>query len=77
MSRRPDLADGYLFQGAAAGALGQLDDAIAFYEAALAREPERHVAQRLMADAGGARDGAAPADPSLPAAAGALRSDAP
>lgn len=77
VSRRPDLADGYLFQGAAAGALGQLDDAIAFYEAALAREPERHVAQRLMADAGGARDGAAPADPSLPAAAGALRSDAP
>jgi len=54
---------------------GLEDQLLAVFEEAVAREPDREVAQRLLADVGARIAGRAP----VPAAAsaGALRSDAP
>jgi tetratricopeptide (TPR) repeat protein len=72
--RRPELADGYLFLGASARAAGRMDESLAMFEQALAREPEREIAQRFVAAAcdAGERPMGAPE-----AAAGAIRTDAP
>ena len=73
--RQPTLAEGYMFLGAAAHASGRLDESLAMFEQAVAREPDREIAQRLLADVGARIAGQAPAPAA--ASAGALRSDAP
>jgi Flp pilus assembly protein TadD len=76
--RHPELADGYMFLGAAAHAAGRMDESLAMFEQAVAREPERSMAQKLLAAASTRRDGPAPHSiQNVPAAAGALRSTAP
>ncbi|MFM9169640.1 MAG: tetratricopeptide repeat protein [Phycisphaerales bacterium] len=75
VKRQPTLAEGYMFLGAAAHASGRLDESLAMFEQAVAREPDREVAQRLLADVGARIAGRTPAPAA--ASAGALRSDAP
>jgi cytochrome c-type biogenesis protein CcmH/NrfG len=75
VKRQPTLAEGYMFLGAAAHASGRLDESLAMFEQAVAREPDREVAQRLLADVGARIAGRTPAP--VAASAGALRSDAP
>jgi lipoprotein NlpI len=43
----PEMADGYMFLGASAHNAGRLDESLAMFEQAVAREPERSVAQKL------------------------------
>ncbi|MFM8642665.1 MAG: tetratricopeptide repeat protein, partial [Phycisphaerales bacterium] len=52
VKRQPTLAEGYMFLGAAAHASGRLDESLSMFEQAVAREPDREVAQRLLADVG-------------------------
>jgi cytochrome c-type biogenesis protein CcmH/NrfG len=75
VKRQPTLAEGYMFLGAAAHASGRLDESLAMFEQAVAREPDREIAQRLLADVGARIAGRTPAP--VAASAGALRSDAP
>ena len=75
VKRRPEMADGYLFLGACAGTMGRLDESLAMFEQAVAREPEREVARRMLSSAAARQ--AAPASAADRAAAGAVRSEAP
>lgn len=73
LRRRPELADGYMFLGASAQATGRLDESLAMFEQAIARDPEREVVQRLIAGLSGR--GQVP--DAGRAAAGAVRSPLP
>jgi predicted Zn-dependent protease len=73
--RYPELADGYLFLGASAGAMGRVGESVAMFEQAVAREPERQIAQRMLAKA--CERAGSSAIPPGAAAAGSVRSEAP
>lgn len=74
--RHPEMADGYMFLGASAHNAGHLDESLAMFEQAVAREPERAVAQKLLTTVSAIKSGADKAAP-IRAAAGAIRSEAP
>ncbi len=74
--RHPELADGYLFLGASAGTAGRLDESLAMFEQAMAREPDRPICRRMLGAAIARCEGIPAAEP-VPAAAGAVRSEAP
>lgn len=46
----PTLADGYLFLGGADFAAGKLTDSVAYFEQAVARDPERETTRRMLAE---------------------------
>lgn len=73
--RYPELADGYLFLGASAGAMGRVGESVAMFEQAVAREPERQIAQRMLTKA--CERAGSSAIPPGAAAAGSVRSEAP
>ena len=73
--RYPELADGYLFLGASAGAMGRVGESVAMFEQAVAREPERQIAQRMLTKA--CERAGSSALPAGAAAAGSIRSEAP
>ena len=75
VKRRPEMADGYMFLGACAGTMGRLDESLAMFEQAVAREPEREAARRMLSSAAARQS--APAAATDRAAAGAMRSEAP
>lgn len=72
----PELAEGYMFLGAAANSSGDGERAIAMFEQAVSRDPERGITRKLLqqvtANARHLPSGVADA-----AAAGAVRSEAP
>jgi cytochrome c-type biogenesis protein CcmH/NrfG len=70
------MADGYMFLGASAHNAGRLDESLAMFEQAVAREPERAVAQKLLASVSALRADPARRTPAT-AAAGSVRSEAP
>jgi len=72
----PAMADGYMFLGASAHNAGRLDESLAMFEQAVAREPERAVAQKLLASVSALRADPARRTPAT-AAAGSVRSEAP
>jgi tetratricopeptide (TPR) repeat protein len=72
----PQLAEGYMFLGAAAHASGRADESVAMFEQAVSRDPEREITRKLLGEAT-AHAKLAPRAPADTAAAGAVRSDAP
>ena len=72
----PELAEGYMFIGAAANASGDGEQAIAMFEQAVSRDPERDITRKLLqqvtANARRLPNGVAGT-----ASAGAVRSEAP
>lgn len=76
VKRRPEIADGYMFLGASAGAMGRLDDSLAMLEQAVAREPERESVRRMLSAMVARRSDAGWQVPQR-ASAGSVRSEAP
>ncbi|MBM4098537.1 MAG: tetratricopeptide repeat protein [Planctomycetes bacterium] len=76
VKRRPEMADGYMFLGASAGAMGRLDESLAMLEQAVAREPERESVRRMLSTVV-ARKADAAWRPPQRASAGSVRSEAP
>lgn len=79
----PTLADGYMFLGGADIAQGKLLDGVSQFEQAVARDPEREVPRRMLAESTarlaqmGLPSGATSPKAQQAASAGAMRSDAP
>lgn len=77
----PTRADGYLFVGGANFGMGDFTESIVYFEQAMAREPERATCKRMLEES--TRHAAAlkgpngPRADSRPAAAGAVRTEAP
>jgi hypothetical protein len=74
--RHPEMADGYMFLGASAHNAGHLDESLAMFEQAVAREPERAVAQKLLTTVSALQESSV-SPPLNRAAAGSIRSEAP
>jgi len=74
--RHPEMADGYMFLGASAHNAGHLDESLAMFEQAVAREPERAVAQKLLTTVSAIHGAPGKTVPNS-ASAGTIRSEAP
>jgi len=74
--RHPEMADGYMFLGASAHNAGHLDESLAMFEQAVAREPERAVAQKLLTTVSAIHGAPGKTVPNS-ASAGTMRSEAP
>jgi tetratricopeptide (TPR) repeat protein len=74
--RHPEMADGYMFLGASAHNAGHLQESLAMFEQAVAREPERAVAQKLLTTVSAIQGAPGKTVPNR-ASAGTIRSEAP
>ena len=74
--RHPEMADGYMFLGASAHNAGHLEESLAMFEQAVAREPERAVAQKLLTTVSAIHGAPGKTVPNS-ASAGTIRSEAP
>ena len=74
--RHPEMADGYMFLGASAHNAGHLEESLAMFEQAVAREPERAVAQKLLTTVSAIQGAPGKTVPNS-ASAGTIRSEAP
>lgn len=72
----PELAEGYMFIGAAANASGEGEHAIAMFEQAVSRDPEREITRKLLQQVT-ANARRLPSGVAGTASAGAVRSEAP